>query len=103
MDSSENKQDIFYRFTWWIRGYEKNIPHIQHIGSTDALELARAIAGAKFFIGNQSFFFAVAEALKVKRALEVCYQTPNVIVEGKMRMFSTFSHNLRKWSTRRYI
>jgi len=62
---------------------KKNIPHIRHISSTDALELARAIAGCKFFIGNQSFPFAVAEALKVKRALEVCYQTPNVIVEGK--------------------
>jgi len=62
---------------------KKNIPHLKHIVVSDALQLAQAIAGCKFFIGNQSFPFAVAEALKVKRVLEVCYQTPNVIVEGK--------------------
>jgi hypothetical protein len=62
---------------------KKMIPNIKHIIVKDALQLAQAIAGCKFFIGNQSFPFAVAEALKVKRVLEVCYQTPNVIVEGE--------------------
>jgi len=61
---------------------KKTIPGLKHIVVQDALQLARAIAGCRFFIGNQSFPFAVAEALKVKRVLEVCYQTPNVIVEG---------------------
>ena len=61
---------------------KKNIPQLKHIVVQDALQLARTIAGCKFFIGNQSFPFSVAEALKVKRVLEVCYQTPNVIVEG---------------------
>jgi hypothetical protein len=61
---------------------KKNIPHLKHIIVTDALKLAQAIAGCKCFIGNQSFPFAVAEALKVKRVLEISYQTPNVIVEG---------------------
>jgi hypothetical protein len=46
------------------------------------LELARVIAGCKFFIGNQSFPFAVAEGLKVPRALELCFECPNVIPEG---------------------
>jgi hypothetical protein len=58
------------------------IPNLKHVVVSDALQLAKTIAGCKFFIGNQSFPFAVAEALKVKRVLEVCYQTPNVIVEG---------------------
>jgi len=62
---------------------KKAIPHLKHIVVKDALELAEAIAGCRFFIGNQSFPFAVAEALKVKRVLEVSNQTPNVIVEGK--------------------
>jgi hypothetical protein len=61
---------------------KRSIPHLKHIIVSDGLQLARAIAGCRFFIGNQSFPFAVAEALKVKRVLEVCYQTPNVIVEG---------------------
>ena len=62
---------------------KKNIPHLKHIVVKDGLQLAKAIAGCKCFIGNQSFPFAVAESLKVKRVLEVCYQTPNVIVEGE--------------------
>lgn len=49
---------------------------------TDFLALARVIAGSKLFIGNQSFPFSLAEALKVKRVLEVFPQIPNVIVEG---------------------
>ncbi len=47
------------------------------------LEFAEIIAGCKFFIGNQSFPFAVAEALKVKRVLEIYFGCPNVIPEGK--------------------
>ncbi|MEK7224455.1 MAG: hypothetical protein AAB221_02085, partial [Bacteroidota bacterium] len=43
----------------------------------------QVIAGCKFFIGNQSFPFALAEALKVKRALELCFECPNVIPEGE--------------------
>jgi hypothetical protein len=61
---------------------KKAIPGLKYIQTSTALELASAIAGCKLFIGNQSFPFAVAEALKVKRVLEVCYQTPNVIPEG---------------------
>ncbi len=47
------------------------------------LELAQIIAGCRFFIGNQSSPFALAEALKVPRALEVYFECPNVIPEGK--------------------
>ncbi len=62
---------------------KKQLPDLKYIVVTDALKLAEAIAGCKFFIGNQSFPFAVAEALKVKRVLEVSYECPNVIVEGE--------------------
>jgi hypothetical protein len=40
------------------------------------------IAGGRFFIGNQSFPFSIAESLKVKRLLEVYYLAPNVTVYG---------------------
>ena len=62
---------------------KKVIPNLKHIKVLNALDLAQTIAGCKFFIGNQSFSFAVAEAIKVKRVLEVCYETPNVIPEGQ--------------------
>jgi hypothetical protein len=62
---------------------KKAIPHLKYHSVNDFLEFAQIIAGCKFFIGNQSFPFAVAEALKIKRALEVCFECPNVIPEGK--------------------
>lgn len=59
------------------------IPSLKYKAVSNFLELAQVIAGCKFFIGNQSFPFALAEALKVKRVLEVCFECPNVIPEGK--------------------
>ncbi len=58
------------------------IPGLKYRAVDHFLELAQVIAGCKFFIGNQSFPFAVAEGLKVPRALELCYECPNVIPEG---------------------
>jgi hypothetical protein len=60
----------------------KVIPGLQWKQVADFLELAEIIAGCKLFIGNQSFPYALAESLKVKRLLEVFYQIPNVIPEG---------------------
>lgn len=61
---------------------KQSIPGLKHRTVSDFLEFAQIIAGCKFFIGNQSFPFAVAEALKVPRALELCFECPNVIPEG---------------------
>lgn len=47
-----------------------------------ALELAQAIRCSRVFMGNQSMAFAIAEGLKVNRALEVCELAPNVIPSG---------------------
>lgn len=61
---------------------KNQIPELKYIPVNNFLEFAQVIAGCKFFIGNQSFPFAVAEALKVPRALEVYFECPNVIPEG---------------------
>lgn len=58
------------------------IPKLEYKPSKNFLELASVIAGSRLFIGNQSFPFALAEAMKVKRVLEVFYQSPNVMAEG---------------------
>lgn len=58
------------------------VPNMEYKPVANFLELAQVIAGSKLFIGNQSFPFALAEALKAKRMLEVYYQIPNVIAEG---------------------
>ena len=62
---------------------KSQIPSLKFIAVNNFLELAKVIAGCQFFIGNQSFPFSVAEALKVKRVLEVYFECPNVIPEGK--------------------
>ncbi|MBV9988527.1 MAG: hypothetical protein JO301_12675 [Chitinophagaceae bacterium] len=61
---------------------KKELPSLEYAPVHDFLQLAKIIAGSRLFIGNQSFPFSLAEALKVKRVLEVYHQCPNVIVEG---------------------
>ena len=62
---------------------KKSIPHIRWIQVNDFMEMAQVIAGAKFFIGNQSFPFSMAEALKVPRILETSFEIINVVPEGE--------------------
>lgn len=61
----------------------KKIPGLQYAAVENFYQLASIIAGSKLFIGNQSFPFALAEGLKVKRLLEVYYRCPNVVPCGK--------------------
>ncbi len=61
---------------------KKMIPSIEYRQVKNFADLASVIAGCKFFIGNQSFPFSIAEGLKVKRVLELYHRSPNVNVEG---------------------
>lgn len=61
---------------------KQHLPNLEYRPVSNFLELAEIIAGSKLFIGNQSFPFALAEALKARRVLEVFYQSPNVMAEG---------------------
>ncbi|MDR5733167.1 hypothetical protein QCE47_12530 [Caballeronia sp. LZ025] len=47
-----------------------------------ALDVCDQIAKASLYIGNQSFFFAIAEALQANRLLETFEPIPNVIPSG---------------------
>ena len=59
------------------------LKNLKRIKCADALQMASVIKSSKFFFGNQSFAFSIAESLKVNRALEVCEITPNVIPSGR--------------------
>ena len=59
------------------------VPRLKWVKVANFKQMAEAIAGCKFFIGNQSFAFALAEGLKVPRVLETYYHVPNVIPEGE--------------------
>lgn len=47
------------------------------------LDLATVIRSCALFVGNQSFCYSLAEAMKVPRILEVCSYLPNVIPCGE--------------------
>ena len=79
---SEYKKVSFIGLDDEFEDIRKAIPQIKRIVVQDALQMAQIIAGSRLFIGNQSFPFAVAEAIKARRVLEVCPQCPNVIVDG---------------------
>ncbi|GGH23668.1 hypothetical protein [Mucilaginibacter phyllosphaerae] len=61
---------------------KKMIPNIRWEPVNDFLQMACIIAGCKFFIGNQSFPFSIAEGLKVPRVLELSFDVINVVPEG---------------------
>jgi hypothetical protein len=55
---------------------------IEYVRTRDALEVCDRIAEASLYIGNQSFFFAIAEALQTNRLLEAFEPVPNVVPSG---------------------
>ena len=63
----------------------------------DFLEAAQIIKSSKFFIGNPSLGFAIAEALKVPRLLEACPEFPVVQPVGKDAFDFYFQPHFEKW------
>lgn len=58
------------------------LPRMAYSPVKDFLELAGVIKGSNLFVGGQSMAFALAEQMKIKRALELCPTAPNVIPTG---------------------
>jgi glycosyltransferase involved in cell wall biosynthesis len=54
---------------------------VPYLATTDLLDAASVIAGAKLFIGNQSCCYAIAEALKVPAILETCPSGSNTLFD----------------------
>ena len=59
------------------------IPNLQFYDCKDFLEMATIINSSKFFIGNSSLGFPIAEALKIPRLLEACPYFPAAQPHGK--------------------
>lgn len=56
--------------------------NIKRYSVRSTLEIARVVKGSRLFIGNQSLGFALAEAMKHPRVLEVYYSAPNCIPQS---------------------
>lgn len=78
------------------------VPGLIYRPVNDFLEMASVIAGAKLFIGNQSFPFSLAEALKINRLLEVYFECPNVTVYGDKGFDFAFQPQFEKLVKMRY-
>ena len=61
---------------------KKHIPHLEYKPVVNFLEMAEIIAGCRLYVGNQSLPSALAEAVKVKRVIELFYRCPTTVVEG---------------------
>jgi ADP-heptose:LPS heptosyltransferase len=59
---------------------------VEFIQPKSFIEVAYILNNCKFCIGNQTFYFSLAEALKVPRLLELYKVLPDVIPKGKMAM-----------------
>lgn len=68
-------QDEYENFT-------RDVPNANFYCASNFLELAEVVAGCELFIGNQSFVYSIAEAIKVPRVLEACPFCPNVLPHG---------------------
>jgi hypothetical protein len=62
---------------------KKEIKNLNFYECRDYLDMANIIKSSKFFIGNSSIAFPMAEALKVPRLLEACPEFPIIQPSGK--------------------
>ncbi|MGI4750975.1 MAG: hypothetical protein ACRYFB_10090 [Janthinobacterium lividum] len=77
------KNTVFIGVKSEYEDMKKAIPDLKWLQVKDFLEMTQIIAGCKFFIGNQSFPYAIAEGLKSPRILEAYYHVADVIPEGE--------------------
>lgn len=76
--------------------FQSHVPKAVYLPIRNFLELAIYINVAKVFIGNQSFCFSLAEAMKTPRVLEVCSFAPNVIPSGP-NGFDFYNQESAEW------
>ena len=61
---------------------KKDVPSLEFYNCKDFLEVAEIIKASKFFLGNLSFGYTIAEGLKVPRLLESVPEFPLVYPNG---------------------
>jgi hypothetical protein len=83
----------------FTKQWKLNIPHLK---VDNFYHLAQLLNACKFFIGNQSMAYNIAEGLKSKRILELCNFAPNCYVTGDNGQEFLHQHGLeyavQQWS-----
>ena len=73
---------------------KKDISNLEYYNPKDFYELAQIIKASKFYLGNQSFGFALAECMKVPRLLEAFSDFPVVHPIGENAYDFYFQNHL---------
>jgi len=76
---------------------KKEVPHLEFYDCKDFLEAAEIIKSSKFFLGNSSFGFTIAEGLKVPRLMESFPDFPMIYPIGNHGYDFYFQDHLEKW------
>ena len=81
---------------------KKEIGNLEFHNCKDFLEMAMLIKSCKFFIGNQSVGYDIAEALKIPRLLEGCPYFPVIKPHGKRAYDFFYQVHFEKWFNHLY-
>ena len=76
---------------------KKDVKNLIFYNWEDFLEMAQIIKASKFFIGNQSIAYPMAEAMKVPRILEGCPYFPVSQPIGKNAFDFYYQPHFEKW------
>ena len=93
---SSYKNIVFVGLKNEFYNLKNKINNLEYYDSKDFLELAEIINNSKFFIGNLSFGYALAEALKVPRLLESGPNFPLVYPNGQNAYDFYFQYHFEK-------
>ena len=93
----DSKELIFIGLEDEFNDLKKDVPNLELYQPKDFYEVAQLIKSCKFFIGNMSVFYPIAEALKVPRLLEACPDFPVVQPVGKEAYDFYFQPHFEKW------
>ena len=76
---------------------KKEIPNLEFYDCKDFLEMAQIIKSSKFFLGNHSLGYHIAEALKVPRLLEGSPKDVMYYPHGEQAYVFFFQEHFEKW------
>ena len=80
-----------------LKNLKKEINNLEFHGCKDFLEMAEIIKASKFYIGNVSFQYSMAEGLKIPRLLEASPDFPVVFPVGPNSFDSYHQNHFEKF------
>jgi len=94
---SEYEDLLFIGLKYEYEDLKKEVPNLNFYDCKDFLEAAQIIKSCKFFIGNSSFGFTIAEGLKVPRLMESFPDFPVIYPNGGHGYDFYFQDHFEKW------